>query len=262
MNAEQLQSYLMQQIAVYRPDHWPLWLIALCLAWLGLCALLALHAGLRYRNPMPAAHGEVHRLYLYPRPLRLWHALNALLFLFLLFSGLLTHFALPPLAATRWLVRMHPYAGYLLLALWTGFVAMNLFGANGKHYRVRWQGLIGRCLRQARFYLLGIFRGEPHPFAATIEQKFNPLQQLGYCSVMFGMVPILLFSGLFAANPHWLPTGMAYWVLQGHLLFSLFSLMFITAHIYLCTLGETPGEIFMAMVDGYHRHREHAPENK
>ncbi|MDA6076670.1 hypothetical protein O0544_09305 [Edwardsiella anguillarum] len=77
---------------------------------------------------------------------------------------------------------------------------------------------------------------------------------------MYLMVPALLLSGLGLAHPLFLPEGTAYWVLQGHLLLSFFILMFISVHIYLCTLGDTPGEIFMAMVDGYHRH--HATENE
>ncbi|WP_370556130.1 thiosulfate reductase cytochrome B subunit [Edwardsiella tarda] len=262
MNAAQLHAYLAQHLPAQPVDFWPIWLIALTVAWLGLCALLLLHALLRRRSPAPATHGTQERLYLYPLYLRLWHGVNALLFLFLLISGLLTHFALLPVAATHWLVQAHPYAGYLLLILWCGFLALNLFGPNGRHYRVAWSGLAARCVRQARFYLIGIFQAEQHPFVATQTQKFNPLQQLGYCSVMFGMVPLLFLSGLCLTNPQWLPLGAAYWVLQGHLLLSLFSLMFISAHIYLCTLGETWGETFMAMFDGYHRHRVHTVENE
>ncbi|WCF12063.1 cytochrome b/b6 domain-containing protein [Edwardsiella piscicida] len=88
----------------------------------------------------PARRRDAERLYLYPRALRLWHLLNALLFLFLLFSGLLLHAAPLPLAATRWLVRWHPYAGYLLLGIWCGFILLNALGANGVHYRIRWRG--------------------------------------------------------------------------------------------------------------------------
>ncbi|WFO14437.1 hypothetical protein MAY82_09390 [Edwardsiella ictaluri] len=92
MTAEQLQSYLMQRTVVDSPDAWPEWLITLALAWLGLCALLILHALLHRRlRPLPAVRSGAEHLYLYPRTLRLWHLLNALLFLFLLFSGLLLH---------------------------------------------------------------------------------------------------------------------------------------------------------------------------
>ncbi|EKS7794287.1 thiosulfate reductase cytochrome B subunit [Edwardsiella piscicida] len=261
MTAEQLQSYLMQRTVVDSPDAWPGWLITLALTWLGLCALLTLHALLhRRRRHPPARRRDAERLYLYPSALRLWHLLNALLFLFLLFSGLLLHAAPLPLAATRWLVHWHPYAGYLLLGLWCGFILLNALGANGVHYRIRWRGIAARCRCQAHFYLFGIFRAAPHPFHASPTQKFNPLQQLGYCAVMYLMVPALLLSGLGLAHPLFLPEGTAYWVLQGHLLLSFFILMFISVHIYLCTLGDTPGATFMAMVDGYHR--RHAAENK
>ncbi len=37
----------------------------------------------------------------------------------------------------------------------------------------------------------------------------------------------------------------------------MIGILFIWAHIYLCTLGDTPGQIFRSMIDGYHRHRSH-----
>ncbi|AOV95668.1 thiosulfate reductase cytochrome B subunit [Edwardsiella hoshinae] len=262
MNTVQLHTYLTQQLPAPAADVWPIGMVALTIAWLVFCVLLLLHALLRRRYPAPPQQGTPERLYLYPLHLRLWHGLNALLFLFLLISGLLTHFTLLPLAAMCWLVHAHPYAGYLLVVLWCGFLAVNLFGPNGRHYRIIWPGLAARCWRQARFYLIGIFHAESHPFITTSAQKFNPLQQLSYGVVMFGLLPLLFLSGFVLTIPQWLPHGTAYWALQGHLLLSLFGLMFISAHIYLCTLGETWKETFMTMLDGYHRHRVHIVENK
>lgn len=53
MNAAQLHAYLAQQLPAHPADFWPIWLIALTVAWLGLCALLLLHALLRRRYPAP-----------------------------------------------------------------------------------------------------------------------------------------------------------------------------------------------------------------
>ena len=45
-----------------------------------------------------------------------------------------------------------------------------------------------------------------------------------------------------------------------HMVLAIVGLLFICAHIYLCTLGDTPGQIFRSMIDGYHRHRTHHAE--
>lgn len=42
-----------------------------------------------------------------------------------------------------------------------------------------------------------------------------------------------------------------------HMVLAVVALMFLCAHLYLCTLGDTPGQIFRSMLDGYHRHRAH-----
>ena len=69
--------------------------------------------------------------------------------------------------------------------------------------------------KQARFYLYGIMKGEPHPFAATTTDKFNPLQQLAsYLGVMFGLVPLLLITGVLCLYPEVL--GYGYWMLKVH----------------------------------------------
>lgn len=264
MNATQLQIWLEQHSSLYQPDEWPGWLLACAVAWLGLCLGLGIHGWLRYRRHPSIVWGEEQISYLYPLYIRLWHQVNALLFLFLLIGGFITHFALMSHAVIVWLVSAHQYVGWLLLGLWCAFVIINLVSANGANYRIVFSGMLSRCQRQARFYLTDIYQGAPHPFHAVYGQKFNPLQQVGYCCVMYGLVPLLLLSGLLLLNPQWLPVGMAYWVLKFHLLCAVGGLFFLPAHIYLCTTGDTPGQAFLSMVDGWHRCRQrkiHPPDS-
>lgn len=51
------------------------------------------------------------------------------------------------------------------------------------------------------FYLFGIMQGESHPFPASPRSKFNPLQQAAYVGVMYGLLPLLLISGLLSLYP-------------------------------------------------------------
>ncbi|ELF6227563.1 thiosulfate reductase cytochrome B subunit, partial [Escherichia coli] len=146
---------------------------------------------------------------------------------------------------------------FLLLACWLGFVLINAVGGNGHHYRIRRQGWLDRAAKQTRFYLFGIMQGEEHPFPATTQSKFNPLQQVAYVGVMYGLLPLLLLTGLLCLYPQAvgdvLP-GVRYWLLQAHFALAFISLFFIFGHLYLCTTGRTPHETFKSMVDGYHRH--------
>lgn len=135
---------------------------------------------------------------------------------------------------------------------------INATSGNGCHYRVKFNGLISRCLLQTRFYLYGIMKGEPHPFAATAESKFNPLQQLAYLAIMYALIPLLIITGLLCLYPQVVGAGPVMLVL--HMVLAIVGLLFICAHIYLCTLGDTPGQIFRSMIDGYHRHRSHHAE--
>lgn len=216
---------------------------------------LVIHALLRRMLSPKTATGEEHRDYLYSLAVRRWHWGNALLFILLLLSGLFGHFSVGPVVL---MVQVHTWCGFALLAFWVGFVLINATSGNGCHYRVKFNGLISRCLLQTRFYLYGIMKGEPHPFAATAESKFNPLQQLAYLAIMYALVPLLIITGLLCLYPQVIGAGPVMLVL--HMVLAIVGLLFICAHIYLCTLGDTPGQIFRSMIDGYHRHRSHHAE--
>ncbi|EEU1171936.1 thiosulfate reductase cytochrome B subunit [Escherichia coli] len=167
------------------------------------------------------------------------------------------YFALVGATAVKSLVAVHEVCGFLLLACWLGFVLINAVGGNGHHYRIRRQGWLERAAKQTRFYLFGIMQGEEHPFPATTQSKFNPLQQVAYVGVMYGLLPLLLLTGLLCLYPQAVGDvfpGVRYWLLQAHFALAFISLFFIFGHLYLCTTGRTPHETFKSMVDGYHRH--------
>ncbi|ETC75626.1 thiosulfate reductase cytochrome B, partial [Salmonella enterica subsp. enterica serovar Cerro str. 5569] len=182
----------------YAPDYWPLWLIYAGVVVLLMLVGLVIHALLRRMLAPKTAGGEEHRDYLYSLAIRRWHWGNALLFVLLLLSGLFGHFSLGPVAL---MVQVHTWCGFALLAFWVGFVLINLTTGNGRHYRVNFSGLVTRCIRQTRFYLFGIMKGEAHPFAATEQNKFNPLQQLAYLAIMYALVPLLIITGLLCLYP-------------------------------------------------------------
>ena len=206
------------------------------------------------RHP-PVQHGP--GVELYPVWLRIWHWSNAFSFLILIATGVSLHFAgssalLLPFDTARIL---HNIFGIFLTFAYILYVLITLLGKNGIHYRPKWQGLLSRLLRQAQFYSVGIFRGEPHPFPATARCKFNPLQQITYLGVMFVGLPLLILSGLLFFFPELAPEqflGMnGLWVVGVmHYLFGLFLTAFLMGHLYLATAGETLFGEFRKMVFG------------
>lgn len=198
-------------------------------------------------------------LYLYPLWLRLWHWTNALLFLALILSGVSMHYS-----GTEWLMPfatarvVHNTAGILLTIAWVGFILANALGGNGRHYRIRWRGLVGRLIAQTRYYLVGIFRGEPHPFHATESMKFNTLQQLSYLGVMYGLMPLLIVSGWAFLYSVYLPETIlgigGVWVAAlTHVVVSYLLVLFLLVHLYIITTGETVFANLRAMISGWHR---------
>jgi thiosulfate reductase cytochrome b subunit len=198
--------------------------------------------------------GEVD---LYPLWLRIWHWSNALLFLVLLVTGLAMHYSTPgqPPVSFRAIVLTHNLAGILLTLGYFLFLVGNHRTGNGRFYRLSPGDLTWGALRQVRFYLLGIFLGDPHPFPHTAERKFNPLQKLSYLAVMFALVPLiivagwaLLFPGLLPRNLFGLP-GIALWAMV-HTYLGYFASVFMMIHVYLGTTGKTPRELFHFMLIG------------
>lgn len=223
----------------------------------GFVALLFCHGMGRIILSRRIADIPLEKSYLYTLPVRCWHWLNALCFAALLVSG----FALHRVSArfSLW-VDLHNLAGILLCVIWLGFILVALCG-NGHHYRVRWQGIVGRIIRQTRYYLYGIFRNEPHPEHASPMAKFNILQQLGYICVMFLLLPLVIVTGLLMMYPDLTPETI--FTLPGKqvvawLHYGLAVIMgaFIIVHLYLCSTGDTPGALIKGMLDGFHRSRK------
>ena len=205
-------------------------------------------------------------LYLYPRWVRVWHWFNALLFLVLIYSGASMHFS-----GAGWLLGMeaavtvHNTAGILLTLGWIGFVLGNVVTDNGRHYRVRWNGFIGRLVTQSLYYGYGIFKNAPHPFHPSAQEKLNTLQQMTYLGVMYGLMPLLVISGWAFLFSVYLPDTLlgidSVWVVaMAHLSIAYALVLFLVVHLYIITTGETELTNLRAMLTGWHRDSHEEPE--
>ena len=199
------------------------------------------------------------KIYLYPRYIRLWHALNAVFCLFLIASGISMQFSNPKVPLIRFdvAVTVHNIFGILLIVNYLLFFLGNLFTWNGKYYKIAFRGFYERLMMQFRYYIRGIFKGENPPFQINKELKFNPLQQFSYVLVMYIMVPVIAISGLGLLYPDMIPTNLL--GISGLHLTDLFHIvagfiisLFMFVHIYFCTIGKTPTSNFKGIFNGYH----------
>ena len=201
------------------------------------------------------------RIYLLPLWLRLWHWTNATLIILLTATGISLHFADPQLMLIEFSLAqtVHNVAGLALAAAYGFFVIANIVSGNWWQYVPKPGGFLKRCWIQTRFYVWGIFWGEPHPFPITLKENFNPLQQIIYWAVMYLAMPALLLTGLLflfpAAAPEQLfgmdgllPVAIAHFVV------GLIIVLFLLGHIYLATTGKTPTAMVRTMITGWHEH--------
>jgi len=201
------------------------------------------------------------RIYLLPLWIRIWHWTNALLIITLIVTGVSLHFA----DAGRTLVefslaaRIHDIAGISLVVVYAFFVIANIVSGNWWQYVPKPPGVAERCKVQAKWYLVGIFKGEPHPYRVSEEANFNALQAISYWVIMYMIMPVMLLTGLLFLFPELAPDRLFGFdgllpIAILHYLTGAAIIMFMIAHIYLGTTGKTATSMFKTMVHGWHEH--------
>ncbi|TRZ92004.1 MAG: cytochrome B [Rhodocyclaceae bacterium] len=201
----------------------------------------------------------MHKLYINPLPVRIWHWTNAFGFILLIATGLqIRYLDLIQVVSFRTAVVAHNWVGFVLIAnffLWLGFY---LFTDKIKVYHPELSPTkyFRASFRQLKFYGYGVFRGEPNPHHASVYSKFNPLQSMTYQIIMMLVVPVQFFTGFLLWDVARFSSVVE--MLGGvrvldtvHVLFFIFFTGFIFIHPYLASLSETPWAHFKAMITGY-----------
>lgn len=202
-------------------------------------------------------------MYLYPKWLRLWHWLNAILFIVLILTGISMQYTgknnpdyiISFARAVKW----HNLAATILTINYIFFVTGNIVTRNGRYYRIKKENFIKDLMTQLKFYAGGMFKKQEHPFPVTEERKFNPLQKFTYVLAMYVAFPLLVISGIGLLFPEitvrnfFGVSGLIYTDLL-HITMGFLLSIFMIIHIYTCTLGAKPTSLFWGMITGYHRH--------
>lgn len=201
------------------------------------------------------------RVFILPLWIRIWHWTNAVLILVLTVTGISLHFSDPELMLVRFdlAARIHDIAGLALVALYGFFVVANIVSGNWWQYVPKPGQFLEKCRRQAYYYAVGIFRGEPHPYPPTAKANFNALQQLVYWIIMYFFMPLLLITGIMFLWPDLAPKSVFGYdglmpVAVLHYLSAVVIVTFMVAHIYLGTTGLKATTLFKMMITGWHEH--------
>jgi thiosulfate reductase cytochrome b subunit len=205
-------------------------------------------------------------MYLYPKWIRAWHFINALMFIILIVTGISMQYTDKENSAYMVgfakAVKWHNFAALVLTAGYIVFILGNAFTDNKKYYRIRRKNFWSELMTQLRYYSFGMFRGEKHPFPVTMERKFNPLQKFTYVLAMYAGMPLLIITGIVLLFPEIVLNnvfGMSGLLINDvlHITTGFLLSIFMLIHIYTCTLGSKPSSLFWGMISGYHESDEH-----
>ena len=199
------------------------------------------------------------KLYLYPIWLRVWHAINALVILILIATGISLQYSDANFELLKFdiSVTFHNIAGYIMAINYLFFVIANFKTGNVRFYRIKLKGLIKKLIKQANYYAFGMFKGEKTPYPITKDRKFNPLQKVTYVFFMFVIVPFLIVSGLALLFPEFIIPRVAGFsgiqlTAMLHAATGFLISLFLVIHIYTSTTGKPISANFKSIVNGYH----------
>lgn len=204
------------------------------------------------------------KMYLHPLTERIWHWIHAVLIILLIVSGMQIHWpdTVNFFGSFSNAINVHEWSGIFVVFDFLLWLFYNLITKRVSHYIPRKKDIYPGIPKQARFYAYGIFKNEPHPYSASEDNKFNPLQKMAYFKFMFLMMPILLLSGIVYLFPSLFASFII--VIGGlkvvaviHFIMAIIFAAFLVAHLYLATTGHTVFADFISMINGYAEKEEH-----
>jgi thiosulfate reductase cytochrome b subunit len=202
------------------------------------------------------------RVELYSLYERTWHWLQAVSIALLSVTGFEIHFS-GTVHLFGFAAATHMHEALALFTIANGFLSLFYHLATGaiRQFVPQPRDALSMGIVQLRYYLVGMFNGEPHPFVRGPEQKLNVLQQLTYLAILNLLLPLQLITGaLMWRASQWVSLVDALGGLRVlatvHVGVAWLFVAFVIMHVYLTTTGHTPFAHIKAMVLGYEASEE------
>ncbi|MCA9922898.1 MAG: cytochrome b/b6 domain-containing protein [Anaerolineales bacterium] len=240
--------------------------LAGALIFIGTVLGASVHGGLRYfavRRRAPH-EPELRQVYMYTVYERLWHWLQTVAIMLLLFTGLVIH--KPELFGAfsfRYMVQVHNVLAAILVL--NAFLSAFYHFASGeiKQFLPEPHGFFRQAIEQTSFYLSGIFKGEEHPVEKTRDRKMNPLQQVTYLAILNVLLPLQIITGALMWGVQRWPNVAAQlgglpFLAPFHTIIAWLFASFIVMHVYLTTTGHTATAGIKSMIMGWDDVEVHA----
>ncbi len=185
---------------------------------------------------------------------RFWHWTQSVLIIFLAVTGFEIHGSFSFFGFES-AVKYHNVAAIMLIVLIVFAIFWHFTTGEWRQYLPTFENLKG----QINFYLLGIFKGAPHPFKKTTLSKLNPLQRLTYLGLKLLVIPVMVSTGLLYLYYRY-PRSTKIEALNIdslapiailHTIGAFLLVAFIIVHLYLITTGESVTSNLNAMITGY-----------
>jgi thiosulfate reductase cytochrome b subunit len=230
---------------------------------LTIMAGIFLHGGARVvvarRNGTKQQHhsGPAERVYMYDFYERFWHWLQTAVILLLIFTGLVIHKPeMFGMFSFRYMVQLHNILAAILVINAVLAFFYHLVSGEIRQFLPRPRGFFDQAFEQTRYYLIGIFKGDPHPFAKSRQRKMNPMQQITYLMVLNVLLPLQIITGVLMWGASRWPElvdriGGLPFLGPFHTLIAWLFAAFILLHVYLTTTGHTPTAHIKAMMLGW-----------
>jgi thiosulfate reductase cytochrome b subunit len=193
----------------------------------------------------------MERIYLYTRFERFWHWVQAVIVVLMGLTGFEIHMEYKLFGFQR-AVSWHNTLGMAWLVLYAFIIFWHLTTGQWKHYIPTTRMLF----RVALYYMIGIFKGEPHPVPKSERVKHNPLQRLTYLGISLFLIPFQMITGLlYYTYNDWAEMGITRLALGTigflHTAGAFALLIFLIVHIYMTTTGHSLTAHFRAMCTGW-----------
>ena len=185
---------------------------------------------------------------------RFWHWSQAALIISMLITGFNIHQS-HHLFDFETAVNLHIAVAWTLIGLWALALFWHITTGEWKHYIPTKENL----MEVVRYYGIGIFGGEAHPYHKTRWAKHNPLQRLAYLFFTLMISPAIWISGLaYLYYQYWDDWGLNNLSLETvaliHTGAAFAMLVFFIIHVYLAFMGKNkvfaPSHI-KVMITGY-----------